>query len=120
MKRYCGLIVGGVLLVVAAISVGQAPAPTTDPLVGSELSPRAVAPAPPPSVTAKPETAKEKSIDELLARLDAIKAQQEELEKTKKETVALLKEKLKQQKERLKNLGVTIEEVVPPQPNTSQ
>ena len=59
---------------------------------------------------AKTDEVKEKSVEELLSRLDAIKAQQEELDKAKKETVTLLKEKLKQQKQRLQNLGVNIEE----------
>jgi predicted transcriptional regulator len=59
---------------------------------------------------AKTDEVKEKSVEELLSRLDAIKAQQEELDKAKKETVTLLKEKVKQQKQRLQNLGVNIEE----------
>ena len=59
---------------------------------------------------AKTDEVKEKSVEELLGRLDALKAQQEELDKAKKETVTLLKEKLKQQKQRLQNLGVTVEE----------
>jgi hypothetical protein len=61
---------------------------------------------------------KEKSIEELLAKLDLIKAQQEELEKARKETVALVKERLKQQKERLQKLGVSVEEepATPPPP----
>ena len=58
----------------------------------------------------KTDEVKEKSVEELLSRLDAIKGQQEELDKAKKETVTLLKEKLKQQKQRLQNLGVSVEE----------
>jgi hypothetical protein len=120
VKRYCVLLVGVALLVAVAACVGQAPAPP------------AGQPKPAPTTVEYPEIklsegrtvsapAKEKSIEELLARLDAIKAQQEELEKAKKETVALVKERLKQQKERLQKLGVSAEDepVVPQAASTS-
>jgi hypothetical protein len=90
------------------LSSGQAPAPSADYLRASE---------PPQSQVATPP--KEKSIEELLARLDAIKAQKEELEKARTETVALVKEKLKQQKQRLQKLGVSVEEVSVPPPSVS-
>jgi hypothetical protein len=97
--------VGGVLLAVAAVCVGQAPPPSpTSPAV----------PFPLVQTPAASAAAKDTSIDELLSRLDAIKAQQEELEKAKKEAVSLLKEKLKQQKQRLQKLGVSVEEETPP------
>jgi hypothetical protein len=104
--------VGGVLLAVAAACVGQDPRPSP---TGSVVPPSVNQPAAAPAL--EPHTvAKDKSIDELLSRLDAIKAQQEELEKAKKETVALLKERLKQQKQRLQKLGVNVEEETPPPP----
>ncbi len=56
------------------------------------------------------------SIDDLLAKLDVIKAQKAALEKSERETVALLKERLEQQRLRLQKLGVTAEEGVAPQP----
>jgi hypothetical protein len=111
VKRYCVLLVGGALLVAVTMCVGQAPAPP------------AAQPKPPaveyPEIKLSegrtiPAPAKEKSIEELLAQLDAIKAQQEQLEKARTETVALVKEKLKQQKQRLQKLGVEEEPVAPP------
>jgi len=63
---------------------------------------------------------KAESIEDLLNRLTAIKAQKAELERIEKETVLLLKERFKQQKDRIEKLGVTIEEkdspreVIPP------
>jgi hypothetical protein len=47
-----------------------------------------------------------KFIDELIARLEGIKAQREALEKAEKETAALLAEKLNQQRQRLQKLAV--------------
>ena len=114
MKRYGVLCVGGVLLAAVAVCVGQDPRPTpTGPVVPPTLNQAPVAPAPVPHAEGRA-AAKDKSIDELLSRLDTIKAQQEELDKAKKETVALLKEKLKQQKLRLQKLGVTVEDETPP------
>ena len=129
MKRYCVLLVVCMFLAVAAISVGQVPPttvglpPTSPPPVPDlpdvlrvSKTPESKEPAKTTAVMeiivepAKTDEVKEKSVEELLSRLDAIKAQQEELDKAKKETVTLLKEKLKQQKQRLQNLGVTIEE----------
>ena len=121
MKRYCGLLVGERAPGSSRPSPwSQSPAPTPDPLVGSGLSPRAVAPAPPPSVTAKPETAKEKSIDELLARLDAIKAQQEELERDQEGDRGLARETQAAEGATPRCSGVTVEEAVPPQPSAGQ
>jgi len=63
---------------------------------------------------------KAESIEDLLNRLTAIKAQKAEVERIEKETVLLLKERFKQQKDRIEKLGVTIEEkdspreVIPP------
>jgi hypothetical protein len=62
--------------------------------------------------------AKEKTVEDLLARLDALQAQQAELDKAKTETVALLKEKLKQQRQRLRKLGVSVEEETVPSAST--
>jgi hypothetical protein len=142
MKRFGVLLVGGVLLVVVAVSVGQVAQSTKERTDGSipipsatsdtkrvddltERTPVAIGAAA-GTVVSNPtqqrpvETAKEKTVEELLNRLDALKAQQEELDKAKKETVAALKEKLKQQKERLQKLGVNVEEEVAPQRATSE
>jgi hypothetical protein len=58
------------------------------------------------------------TIDDLLNKLDSLKAQKAALEKAEKETLALLREKLKEQKDRLRKLGVPTEEapVAPPPP----
>jgi hypothetical protein len=69
---------------------------------------------PPPASPAPP-----KAVEELIAQLDAIQAQQAQLEKARQETVAVLKERLKQQKQRLQRLGVSEEEAVPTPTNTT-
>jgi hypothetical protein len=106
MKRNCVLLVGGALLAAVTVCFGQAP------------SPPAAQPKPAPTTVEYPEIilsgrtvsapAKEKSIEELLARLDAIKAQQEELEKARTEAVEQLKTKLRQQKEHIQKLSISI------------
>jgi hypothetical protein len=117
VKRYCVLLVGVALLVAVAVCVGQAPAPPKPPARAVEDVDRPTLPASPaPNAPQGAAPAKEKSIEELLAQLDAIKAQQEQLEKARKETVALVKEKLKEQKQRLLKLGVEEE---PPLTTTS-
>src|SRR5437588_320644 len=50
------------------------------------------------------------TIESIIGKLAAIKAQKAELDRAEKETIALLKGKLKEQKERLKKLGVNVEE----------
>jgi hypothetical protein len=72
--------------------------PNEPPLATTPL-PSAPAPKAPPAAT----------IDDLLAKLDTIKAQKAALEKAEKETVATLVEKLKQQRERIKKLGVPLD-----------
>jgi hypothetical protein len=72
--------------------------------------------SPPPAETrlpVPPPPAKAVTIDELLNKLDSIKAQKAALERAEKETVTLLKEKLKEQKDRLRKLGVSVEEPPP-------
>ncbi len=53
---------------------------------------------------------KSATIDDLLNKLQGLKAQRAELDRLEQELVAVLKEKLKEQKERLQKLGVTVEE----------
>ena len=71
---------------------------------------------PPATPTAPP--AKALSIDDLLNKLDSLKAQKAALEKAEKETVELLEEQLRQQKLRLQMLGINVQEgaTVPPTP----
>jgi hypothetical protein len=65
------------------------------------------------------EPRKADTVEELLSKLDAIKAKKAELEKVEKETVAMLKEKLKEQKQRLQNLGVPGDESTEPPTNST-
>ena len=51
---------------------------------------------------------KSESIDQLLIRLDSIKAQKADLDKQEKDTVEALKEKISQQNQRLQKLGVSL------------
>jgi hypothetical protein len=124
VKRYCVLLVGGALLAAVAVCVGQAPAPPVAqprrPARPSEDVDRlSLPPSPAPNAPQGAAPAREQSVEELLARLDSIKAQQEELEKARTETVALVKEKLKQQKQRLQKLGVEEESAPPPPVSTT-
>ncbi|MFO0844242.1 MAG: hypothetical protein U0797_17905 [Gemmataceae bacterium] len=66
---------------------------------------------PPPRPAARPG---EKTIDELVASLEQIKARRAELDRVEKETVAMLREKLRQQRQRLHKLGVADEVPQPP------
>ena len=116
MKRYCVLLVSGTLLAAVTVSVGQAPPTNELPILGNLFS----KPSAPQGTT--PVT--EKGIEELLARLDAIKTQQVELEKAKQELVEQLKKKLRQQKEHIQKLNISIGEDSPrsaapsPEPTT--
>jgi hypothetical protein len=127
MKRIvlcCSVLV---LAVAAACSLPaiarQTPRP---PLADSSgLPPRVSNAEPRPSdpLVSAPPLAKAPSIDDLLNKLDSLKAQKAALEKAEKETVELLKEKLRQQKLRLHKLGVHVQEdnpaptVAPPAPS---
>jgi hypothetical protein len=51
-------------------------------------------------------TQKADTIEALIRRVEAIKAQKAELDKAEKETLTLLREKLQQQEQRLRKLGV--------------
>jgi hypothetical protein len=64
------------------------------------------------------EQLKTASIEDLLNKLDALKAQKAELERIEKETVAVLRDKLKEQKERIQKLGVAVDDNGPT-PTTS-
>jgi hypothetical protein len=119
MKRIvfcCGILV---LVVAAACSLPaiarQTPRP---PSVESGLSPRVSNGEPRPSdpLVSIPPPAKALSIDDLLNKLDSLKAQKAALEKAEKETVELLKEKLRLQKLRLQKLGVNVQEDNPAPP----
>jgi hypothetical protein len=112
MKRTvlcCGILV---VAVAAACSLPalarQNPPPVT--VDSSSLPPPAACP-----VVRLPDVAPAKvaTIDDLLAKLAALKAQKASLERTEKETLTLLKEKLQDQKDRLKKLGVNFGEELP-------
>jgi len=122
MKRvvFCsGVLV--LVLVVAAAVARQSPPPSSAegslPPRPASNEPRLSGPASP-----TPPPAKAPSIDDLLNKLDSLKAQKAALEKAEKETVELLKQKLQEQKHRLQKLGVNFEEgnrvqPAPPSPN---
>jgi hypothetical protein len=97
------------VLVVAAAVARQTPPPSS---TEGSIPPRAPSNEPRSSipVSPTPPPAKAPSIDDLLNKLDSLKAQKAAIEKAEKETVELLKEKLKQQKHRLQKLGVNVEE----------
>jgi len=87
--------------------------------------PVGLVPTPQPQASAVPgpessglEPRKADTIEELLSKLDAIKAKKAELDRVEKETLAMLKERLKEQKQRLQNLGVPGEEGTEPPMNS--
>jgi hypothetical protein len=123
MKRvvFCSGVL--VLVVAAACSLPaiarQSPLPPLGSVENSVSSP----PIPTEPVTSRPVSptpplAKAPSIDDLLNKLDSLKAQKAAIEKAEKETVELLKEKLKEQKHRLKRLGVNVDDGNSVQPAT--
>jgi hypothetical protein len=79
------------------------PAQSAPPVVGKMKVIRKV--TTPPQATPAPKKMEE-GIDQLIRRLEILKAQKAELEKAEKEVVALLKEKLEQQTQLLQKLGV--------------
>jgi hypothetical protein len=56
------------------------------------------------------ERLKAENIDDLLTKLNSIKAQKAELELLEKEMVSILKEKLKEQQQQIQRLGIRVEE----------
>ncbi len=126
MKRIvfgCSVLV---LAVAAACSLPAVARQTPPPaLAEGGQSPRTsnAEPRPPDPLVSTPPLAKAPSIDDLLNKLDSLKAQKAALEKAEKETIELLKEKLRQQKLRLQKLGVNVQEgnpapsVAPPAPS---
>ena len=109
MKRIC--IVGGAAgLLVAIVAIcSQHSEGKQDPRYESGMG-QPPSPAPLATVSQTPsgnDPVKEhNTIDDLLRKLDAIKAKKGELDKAEGETIALLREKLKQQEQRLQKLGV--------------
>jgi hypothetical protein len=55
-----------------------------------------------------------RTIEELVGKLEELRKQKEELEKTEKETIAVLRAKYKTQHERLRKLGITVGEEIRP------
>jgi hypothetical protein len=108
MKRtglLCGVL--SLLALLAFYAGAQDNRPGKDiPAGGLPLLPAAPPPSPPPTLR---EQLKAESIDSLLGKLKALKAQQAELARVEQETVAVLKEKLQEQKQQLSKLGVNLE-----------
>ena len=121
MKRsgvLCGVLAVLLFLAVAvawSLPAGAQPAtPPPAPPAGVVLSPDQPVP-PPPAPGEQPNRV---TIDDLMAKLESIKAQKAALEKAEKEVVARLKQKMKEQQQRLKKLGVSAEEGDSPQATT--
>lgn len=93
------------VIVTAAVSAAQSP-PSLPP---SPSPPRAelpqVAPSRPPQ-PAHAEPAPDKSLDQLLDRLEALRAQKAELERQEQDVVKEIQRKLERQSDRLQRLGV--------------
>jgi len=132
MKRigiFC--LVGAVLLAFVAICTHtaeaqrhqgppqSAPQPSGYYPVGLTPTPQTQVSAVPGSESSVLEPRKADTVEELLSKLDAIKAKKAELDRVEKETLAMLKERLKEQKQRLQNLGVPGEESTEPPMNTT-
>ena len=125
MKRIvscCGVLV----LIIAAFSLPAIARQTQNPPSAEygqygPPAPATTTESRPPEAVVTPPLAKFPNIDDLLNKLDSLKAQKAALEKAEKETVELLKEKLRVQKLRLQKLGVHVQEgnAAPPPPATS-
>lgn len=118
--RRTGLLAVPCLLALLALYAGaqdgQPKPPPSPSIPGAELPPLptgtspAPTPSPPPTLR---DQLKAETIDSLLGKLNALKAQQAELARVERETVAVLKEKLQEQKQQLRQLGVGVEEAAP-------
>jgi hypothetical protein len=118
MKRngvLCGVLAVLMFLAVAvawSLPAGAQPAPPAAPPPAGVVLPVDQAVPPPPAPGDQPNRV---TIDDLMAKLESIKAQKAALEKAEKEVVARLKQKMKEQQQRLKKLGVSAEESDTPQ-----
>ncbi len=80
--------------------------PNREPEAARQMDTQGIA-GPKPSASLQDQL-KSESIDQLLIRLDSIKAQKADLDKQEKDTVEALKEKVSQQNQRLQKLGVNL------------
>jgi hypothetical protein len=118
MKRtglLCGVLA---VLSLLALYAGAQDNPAKPPAADVPALPAgpSVAPPPAPSPTLRDQL-KAETIDSLLGKLKALKAQQAELARVEQETVAVLKEKLQEQKQQLLKLGINMEgnnSILPP------
>jgi hypothetical protein len=70
---------------------------------------------PQPMVASKTEVPlSDKSLDQMLDRLEALRAQKAELEKAEQEVVKEIRRKLEKQGDRMNRLGITPTDLVPP------
>src|SRR5262249_24981346 len=95
-----------------SLPAGAQPAPPAAAPPAGVVLPVDQAVPPPPAPLAQPRPV---TIDDLMAKLESIKAQKAALEKAEKEAVSLLKQRMKEQQQRLKSLGVSAEEGDTPQ-----
>jgi hypothetical protein len=113
------LLVLALLVAAAGMAHTQTPPRPTPP---PEPAPQLI---PPTTVPQGPRTApelplSERSLDQLLDRLEALRAQKAELEKQEQDVVKEIRRKAEKQSDRLQRLGVAPnEQFVPPAPATT-
>lgn len=104
------LLVPALLVAAGGIAFTQPTSPPVTPAL-----PDARLPSPP----GVPVAAAEKSLDQLLDRLEALRAQKAELERQEQEVVKEIRRKVEKQSDRLQRLGVNDPQLPPPPPSVS-
>src|SRR5262249_40876835 len=111
----CGVLAALLFLALAvawSLPAGAQPVPPPAAPPAGLVPPADLAVPPPPAPLAQPRPV---TIDDLMAKLESLPAQQAAPEKAEKEVVTPLKQKRKEQQQRLKKLGVSAEEGDTPQ-----
>jgi hypothetical protein len=118
MKSTIAIAALAVLVVAGTSYTQQAPRPTSSPPAVAPtdtIPPVSVAPAPPANIPPSyvPVASQELTVDQMLDRLQQLRAQKAEIEKKEHELLNAIRKKVEKQTERLERLGVTPR---PPEP----
>ncbi len=108
-----------VLLVAAGGLAYTQPVPRSAPVPdGPQLIPPPGVPPTTPRVVGATDVPAERSLDQLLDRLEALRAQKAELERQEQEVVKEIRRKVEKQSDRLQRLGVS-DPILPAAPSVS-
>ena len=111
------LLVPALLLVACGVAYTQSQPrgiPSPGVPTAPQPVPQSVPSEPQPAVTPSSVPLAEKTLDQLLDRLEALRAQKAELEKAEQEVVKEIRRKLERQADRVNRLGITANDLFPP------